>query len=379
MDDRYVFKNGKRLRTGYTTGSCAAAAAKAAAWMLIHQRPLRQISIDTPKGWELMLDVMEGRFDAAEAECCIIKDAGDDPDITDGIEVWAKVRWDQGSEIAIKGGTGIGVVTRKGLAVPVGSPAINPVPRKMILEEVTRIIGRDRGVEVTICMPKGVELAKKTFNPQLGIEGGLSVLGTTGIVEPMSEEALKDTIAIELGIHRAEGRREMVLVPGNYGEAFGEKTLGISGEYMIKISNYLGFVLEKCAELGFRKLLLCGHIGKLIKPAGGIYYTHSRVSSTRMEILTAHLGVLGMKREDLQKIMDCRTTEEAIPIIDQQGYEAVYPILAEKCAQNCERYIYNALDIGVVLFSMERMLAMSQKAPEMVQKFQERKERKGNL
>ncbi|MEL7567440.1 MAG: cobalt-precorrin-5B (C(1))-methyltransferase CbiD [Dehalobacterium sp.] len=360
-NSRLVYKNGKQLRTGYTTGSCAAAAAKGAVAMLFSGAKLSQVAIDTPKGWSLNLKLIKTTVDAEEASCCVVKDAGDDPDVTDKIEVYAKAKKVPGIGITITAGLGIGRVTKPGLQVPVGMPAINPVPRSMILKEVGKVLPEGLGVEVEISIPKGEEIAKKTFNPRLGIEGGISVLGTTGIVEPMSEDALKDTIALELSCRKALGQDKVLLVPGSYGERFCAQHLGIPKEISVKISNYLGFALEKCDELGFKKVILAGHLAKLVKPAGGIFYTHSRVSDTRMEILTANLAVMGMPAEGLRKIMACITTEEAIPIIDRMGYQEIYSIIAEKCAERCEGYVYGNVEIGVVLCSMQDLWAKSAK------------------
>jgi len=361
INSKYITKNGKTLRTGYTTGSCAAAAAKAAAYMLINNRFIEQVEIDTPKGWKLKLDVNNPVITREYASCYIIKDAGDDPDITDGIHVYARAYKTERGEVSVTAGEGIGTVTMPGLQVRPGNPAINPIPMAMIKKEVSEVLSEVSGIEIELSIPNGEDLAKKTFNPRLGIIGGLSVLGTTGIVEPMSEDAIKDTIALELNYKKEAGLSSVVLVPGNYGENFSKKWLNITEEKIVKISNYLGFALEKCSELGFKRVILAGHIGKLVKPAGGIFYTHSRVSDTRMEILTAYLGIMGCPRGRLSQIMECRTTEEAIVLIEEEGMEAIYTILADKCASKCEEYIYGALDIGVVMFSMKRLLAKSKK------------------
>lgn len=366
-NSRYVYKSGKQLRTGYTTGSCAAAAAKGAAAMLCSGKEISRVEIETPKGWPLTLELKKIVLHAEWASCCVVKDAGDDPDVTDGLEIFAKVQRTAGTEIVITAGPGVGKVTRAGLLVPAGMPAINPVPRSMILHEVAKVLPPGQGVEVEISIPRGEAIAKKTFNPRLGIEGGISVLGTTGIVEPMSEDALKDTIALELRCRQAAGQDKVLLVPGSYGERFCETHLGIPKEKTVKISNYLGFALEKCDELGFRKVVLAGHLAKLVKPAGGIFYTHSRVSDTRMEILTAHLAVLGGPTDLLRQIMACVTTEEAIPLIDRAGYQEVYQIIAEKCAERCAGYVYGNVEMGIVLFSMKKLLAKSAQADRILE------------
>lgn len=363
MDNiRLIYKNGKKLRTGYTTGSCAAAVAKAAVHMLFKQCEINCIDIDTPKGWTLKLDIYSPSIKNNSSSCYVIKDAGDDPDITDGVRVYAKAEMLSYEGIEISTGKGIGIVTRDGLSVKKGNPAINPIPMEMIQKEVAQVLPKGQGVNVELSIPEGVELAKKTFNPKLGIVGGISVLGTSGIVEPMSEDAIKDTIALELSCYKNTGESSVVLVPGNYGEDFCKKQLNINVDNVIKISNYLGYALEKCVELDFQKLIIVGHIGKLVKVAGGIFYTHSRTSDTRMEILTANLGILGADTVMLRKIMDCRTTEEAIQIIDDSEYKDIYDLICEKCAIKCENYIYNSIEIGVFLFSMKRLLSKSSKA-----------------
>lgn len=366
-NSRLVYKNGKQLRTGYTTGSCAAAAAKGATAMLFSGKQLHEVAIDTPKGWPLTLELKHVSREEDGVRCCVIKDAGDDPDVTDKIKVYAKAKKADTPGITLSTGLGIGKVTKAGLLVPVGMPAINPVPRSMIMKEVEEVLPEHQGVEIEISIPQGVEIAKKTFNPRLGIEGGISVLGTTGIVEPMSEDALKDTIALELSCRKETGQNKVLLVPGSYGERFCQEHFSIPKEKAVKMSNYLGFALEKCDEYGFKKIVIAGHIGKLVKPAGGIFYTHSRVSDTRMEILTANLALLGMPNEHLKEIMACITTEEAIPIIDRLGYQEIYAVIAEKCAQRCEGYIYGNIEIGVILFSMKRMLAKSSKADSILE------------
>ncbi|QUH27379.1 cobalamin biosynthesis protein CbiD [Serpentinicella alkaliphila] len=360
-------KNGKKLRTGFTTGSCAAAAAKAAVYMLFNDRILEQVEIDTPKGWKLKLDVNDPVITEEYATCYIIKDAGDDPDITDGIHVYAKVRKVITKEIKIISGKGIGIVTMPGLQVKPGSPAINPIPMVMIKKEVSEVLPKGTGIEIELSIPAGEELAKKTFNPRLGIVGGLSILGTTGIVEPMSEDAIKDTLALELNYKKEVGLSSIVLVPGNYGEVFSKTWLNIKEDKIVKISNYLGFALEKCSELGFKRVILAGHIGKLVKPAGGIFYTHSRVSDTRMEILVAYLGIMGCPQHKLVQIMECRTTEEAIQIIESEDFEDIYITLVDKCALRCEEYVFGSLSIGVAMFSMKKLLAKSNKVDSIME------------
>ena len=271
MMDSFITKDGKKMRRGYTTGSCAAAAAKAAAIMLLGGKPLETVWLMTPLGIGLTLTVKEPVVTQDSVSCGIVKDSGDDPDVTNGMTVYASVEKIPGrGTIEIDGGEGIGRVTRPGLDQPVGNAAINSTPRRMITQELLQVCedhGYDGGLRVVISAPEGAEIAKKTFNPRLGIVGGLSILGTTGIVEPMSDDAVVETIRTELSQRRAEGKTSVLFVPGNYGADFLKKEIGIGPENAVTISNFVGDAFSAASEAGFTSALLIGHIGKLIKLA----------------------------------------------------------------------------------------------------------------
>ena len=331
MND-YIIQNGKKLRLGYTTGSCAAAAAKAAAYMLLSGRRKERISLETPKGVTLDLDIEDIDMRDGFVSCAVRKDAGDDPDITDGALVYAKVACSDAPGVAIDGGIGVGRVTKPGLDQPVGNAAINSVPRRMIaenVEEVMRLFDRT-GLSVTISIPNGEELAKKTFNPRLGIVGGISVLGTTGIVEPMSEKALVETIRAELSQRRALGHESVLLTPGNYGAEFIKSSLGVDPETAVQTSNFIGDSLDICRELGFERILLIGHVGKLVKLAGNMMNTHSKYGDCRMEILAAHAGAEGADAALIKEILGCVACDEAVrlmreadPALERRALEGV--------------------------------------------------------
>lgn len=331
--------------------------------MLKHQQLIGSVTIDTPKGWPLTLTVLEASFDERQARCAIQKDSGDDPDITNGILIFATVTLQEQKGILIKGGKGVGKVTQRGLQIPIGEPAINPVPRQMICREVSTVFegvfdGKE-GIEVCIDIPEGERLAKKTFNPRLGVEGGLSVLGTTGIVEPMSEEALKQTILLELKVLREKGYTSVILVPGNMGEKQVKESYPIRNAPIVQMSNYVGWTLDCAVETGFKEVLIAGHIGKLVKLAGGIFNTHNRVSTTRMELLVTYLALMGAPRTFLEQIMDCKTTDEAASLIQEEKLENVYQVIANHAANHCDAYCFGALKIGVSLFSMKEHLGES--------------------
>ena len=356
MLERYIVKDGKKMRYGYTTGSCAAAAAKAAAMMALSGQAIEQVSIDTPKGWILDIKIEEHSLGNRTAVCAVKKDAGDDPDNTDGILIEACCEILETPGVVIKGGKGVGMVTKPGLQIAPGQPAINPVPRRMIEKEVLEVLPGGKGAMITISVPQGEEVAKKTFNPRLGIVGGISILGTSGIVEPMSEEAFKDSLALEISVAAKEGKERLILVPGNYGRDIAIDHYGLNKATIIKTSNFVGFMLEKCVEHGIKQVLMIGHIGKFVKLAGGIFHTHSKVADGRIEILTANLALLGARQQIIEDLFKCVTTEAAMEIIDREGYHAVYDLLCQKAEQKAEQRIFQELEIGIIMFSMDKKI-----------------------
>ncbi len=354
MVERYIYKNSKRLRCGYTTGSCAAAAAKAAAGILLNSNPVNTVFITTPKGILLELEVKEVIRGEDYVTCGIQKDSGDDADVTNGILVFATVKKTE-KDITIDGGTGVGRVTRPGLDQEIGQAAINQVPRKMIYNEASKVCeeaGYTGGLKIIISIPEGEKLAKRTFNPRLGIEGGLSVLGTTGIVEPMSDSALVETIRAEMGMLTAEGNKYLTAVPGNYGETFAEGVLSISPQKTVKCSNFIGETIDMAYEFKLKGLLLVGHIGKLVKLGGGIMNTHSRWADGRMEILCSCGLLAGGRKGLLKKILDCVTVDEALELLKEEGLlKGAMEVLMEKIDFHLQHRAYEGLVIGAVVFS----------------------------
>jgi len=372
--EEYIVKDGKRLRLGYTTGSCAAAAAKAAAWMLLTGHRKETISILTPKGIELNLYVLDIRMSEDRVSCAIEKDGGDDPDITNGAHIFAEVTRTE-STICIDGGPGVGRVTKRGLEQPVGAAAINSVPRQMILEnveEVCRLTDYHGGLSVRITVPEGERLAQKTFNPRLGIVGGISILGTTGIVEPMSEKAILDTIAIELRQRKESGYDYVLLTPGNYGSEFIRLGLHLNADFTVQSSNFIGDTLELCREFGFRGALLVGHIGKLVKIAGGMLNTHSKYGDCRMEILAAYSAACGLARESIDEMLNCVTCDDALRILKEQ--QLLEPVLG-RIVQRVEDHLSHrcgAMEVGAILFSKEYgLLAKTNRAENLLKKLKE--------
>lgn len=328
------------MKYGFTTGSCAAAASGAAAYMLLTGKTKTDITVETPSGRIFKAAILDIKRSENSVSCAVRKTAGDDPDITDGALIYSEVSIRE-SGFSIDGGKGVGRVTRPGLDQPVGAAAINRVPREMIekkVSEVCSFTGYSGGLKIIISVPEGERLAEKTFNPKLGIAGGISILGTSGIVEPMSERAFIETIRLELKQKRAEGERRTVISPGNYGREFMKKSYGFDLDRSVKCGNFIGLTVDMAKEEGFGELLLLGHIGKLIKVAGGIMNTHSREADCRMEIL-ASLGLLcGADGGTARSILRCALTDEAVEILEEAGIkQAVMDMAVERICGNLER------------------------------------------
>lgn len=368
----------KELRKGFTTGSCGAAAAKAALYMLLTGSVKDEIEIITPGGAVFRTEVKDIFREGNRVRCAVVKDGGDDPDVTTGLHVTAEVRaeerGDGALEIQIEGGPGVGRVTLPGLDQPVGNAAINRVPRQMIEKELTEVADlldfRGR-IRVILSVPGGEAVAERTFNPRLGIEGGISILGTTGIVEPMSTRAILDTIRVELNQRKALGDRIAAVSPGNYGLNFMKETYGYDLNRSVKCSNYVGDTVDMVREMGFRGMLLTGHIGKLIKVSGGIMNTHSKEGDARMELLAAGVIRAGGSTDTLRGILNCRVTEEALGIIQGES-----PALLRKSMESVmDRILYylrkragEELPVECILYSNEfGLLAASPGAMDMLE------------
>lgn len=370
--ERYINVGTKQMRCGYTTGTCAAGAARAAAEALLAGAFPASVIVGTPAGIDVELDVERPEKDGSWACCAVRKDGGDDPDVTDGALVFSKVSLSDRPGVRIDGGVGVGRVTRPGLDQPIGAAAINSVPRAMIasqVEQAARAHGYSGGMDVEISIPAGAELAQRTFNPRLGIVGGISVLGTSGIVRPMSEASLIGSLEIEMRQLAQEGNRHLLLAPGNYGRDFARDVLGLSVEDCVQCSNYLGEALDRAVTLGFQTVLVVGHVGKLAKVAAGNMNTHSRVSDARRETLAAHAALAGASRKLVAAIMDSGTTDEIFDLLDKEGLvEQVMATLVERLETQLERRTLGRLAIGAIVFSKTRgELGSTSHAHEIIQ------------
>lgn len=397
MEEGYLYKNQKKLRWGYTTGTCAAAASLAAAVMLLRHSPQEHAVLTTPKGIRLSLDILDIQLEENSASCAVRKDGGDDPDVTNGLlicsrvfradgsvgvldEVWKSGCYEYKNEgifLKLRGGVGVGTVTKPGLSCEVGKPAINPVPRQMIFSQVEKVC-REEGFQgrlyIEIFVPGGRERAERTFNPKMGIVGGISILGTSGIVEPMSESALLQTIRLELRQKHLEGRKLLIMTPGNYGEAFLTDHLELKLEQAVKCSNYIGASIDMAAEEGISQVLLTGHGGKLIKLAAGIMNTHSSVADGRMEILAAHGAACGCSCEMTEQILESVTVDQALAYLEQiPGLrEQVMRRIMRKIQENIQRRAGGRLQIEALVFTNERgILGMTDGAEALIRQLKE--------
>lgn len=353
--EHYMRNGQKMLRLGYTTGTCAALAAAGACELLITGRMPEHLSVMTGKGIDVTVEPEDFGSDGASAWCAVTKDGGDDADVTHGLKIYARAELCRSPGIHIDGGAGIGRVTKSGLDQPPGNAAINRVPRKMITESVERIIKRHgvgEGIRIIVYAPGGDKVAKKTFNPMLGIEGGISILGTSGIVEPMSNQALIDTIEVELR-QAAETQKRVILTPGNYGSDYissiGMDTKGIP---VVRISNFLGEAIDIAVSMGFREILVISHIGKLVKVAAGVMMTHSRYADCRKEVFCSHSAIAGAEQGICWELMEAATTDSCIEILDKAGLrDRIMESVLKAVQVNIQRRAGEEITIGAVTYS----------------------------
>lgn len=342
------------MRYGFTTGSCAAAASKGAAYMLLSGNKKETITIQTPKGIDFHAQIEKIIRKEKVVSCSIKKDGGDDPDVTSGAYITSTVFY-SASGISIQGGKGVGIVTKPGLDQKVGEAAINHVPREMIqkeVREVCELFDYKGGLQIEISVENGEEIAKQTFNPRLGIVGGISILGTSGIVEPMSSQAILDTIQVELNQQYALGKTCVAIAPGNYGLDFMKQEFQYDLDQSIKCSNFIGETLDMARSMGIQKILLTGHIGKLIKVSGGILNTHSKMGDCRMELLASAAILNGCSLECAQNILKEVNTEEGLRhIFNEHKEKEVMNYILEKILFHLRKRATSSLEIECIVYS----------------------------
>lgn len=355
LEDYYVIRGNKKMRFGYTTGSCAAAACKGAAEILLGGKLQEIVTLMTPKGILLTLELKDIQIETDKVTCAIRKDAGDDPDTTNGILVYATVEKTKEQGITLDGGIGVGRVTKAGLSQKIGEAAINPVPKSMILRAATEIAEKydyEGGLKIIISVPEGVEIGKKTFNPRLGIIGGISILGTSGIVEPMSEAALVQSIRVEMKQHFSQGEEYLLVTPGNYGADYLREHMDLPYEKNIKCSNYVGETIDMAIDMGVKGILFIAHIGKFVKVAAGIMNTHSHSADARMEVLASNAIRAGAPLECAKEILNASTTDEALDILNRyQMTQGTMKEVLDRIQFYLNHRSYEQILLGAVVFS----------------------------
>lgn len=345
-------KNNRTRRCGFTTGACAAAAARAATLALLKQEIISRVQISLPNGTLVAFQVNQCLFDHNQGTCSVIKDAGDDPDITNGIEIWARVSRQKKPGVLIEGGAGVGTVTKPGLEIPVGSQAINPVPRQMITGEVNAAAGErpnGNGFKVVISAPKGEELARRTLNPRLGITGGISILGTTGIVIPYSVNAYTTCISRALDVAVACGCREAVLTTGRRSEKFAQRQLSFAEECFIQAGDFIGFSLEECRRKRFTRVIVWGMIGKLTKLAGGHLYTHVSDSAVDIKLLVEIAREVGVSEIMIEMLANAVSANHFRELLPPQHLAEFASRLCRKAAQKCRESVEKELKVECIL------------------------------
>jgi cobalt-precorrin-5B (C1)-methyltransferase len=346
-------KTRRVLRYGNTTGACAAAAAKAALIALL-EHPVDRVGIPSPVGVRFEILVKESKKQGNVGVSTVVKDAGDDIDATDKLEISATVKLTDDGKVTIRSGKGIGMVTKPGLAVPVGESAINPMPRRMIEESVREVLPAGRGAEVTLNIPEGEKVATKTLNSKLGIVGGLSVLGTTGIVKPLSMEACRRSLIPQIDVALSAGYERVFFVPGNIGERIVKKLFKPPEDVIVQTGDFVGYMLDKAKEKGVKEILFLGHPGKLAKVAAGIFNTHHKVADARNEVVAAYAGAVGADASIVNRILQSNTTEEAITLLKQAKLsEQVFDRIAERVSQRVAERVEQKIKISVILVSLD--------------------------
>jgi cobalt-precorrin-5B (C1)-methyltransferase len=342
------------LRYGNTTGACAAAAAKAALIALL-DHPVDRVGVPSPFGVRFEILVKEAKkLSNDTATATVVKDAGDDIDATDKLEISATVKLTDDGKVVIRSGEGIGIVTKPGLPEGIGQAAINPMPRRMIEESVKEVLPAGKGAEVTLNIPEGEKVAAKTLNPKLGIVGGLSVLGTTGVVKPLSMEACRRSLVPQIDVALSAGYDKVFFVPGNIGERITKKLFNLPEDAIVQTGDFVGYMLDKAAEKGVKEIVFLGHPGKLAKVAAGIFNTHHKVADARNEVVAAYAGAAGADASIVNRILHANTTEEAITLLKQAGLsEEVFNRIAERVNQRVSERVQQKIKISVILVSLD--------------------------
>ena len=352
------------LKYGITTGASAAAASKAAL-LAVLEKPVDRVVIPTPIGLRFEVPVKSSRKLASDmAEAVVVKDAGEDIDVTDKMEITATVKLTGDGKVTIKSGVGVGVVTKSGLQEPIGEGAINPVPKSMITEAVKEALPPGKGVEVTISAPEGANIAKKTMNAKLGVQGGVSILGTTGVVKPLSLEACRRSLVPQIDVALARGYKRVFFVPGNIGERIAKQQFNAPEDAIVQTGDFVGYMLDNAVEKNVKEIIVLGHSGKLVKLAANIFNTHHKVGDARNEVIASYAGAVGADTKTINELLTANTSDEASEILKKVNLmKAAYDRIAERVSQRISDRVENKVKISVVIVSMDgKVLGMDQNA-----------------
>ena len=347
--------NKPKGKIGITTGSCAQAAAHACAVMLSTGKKIDTVEIELPNKMRRTVLLVNQKISQDYACCGVIKDSGEEEkDVTNGIEISCRIRKTNEPGIVLKGGDGVGKVTRPGLAVGVGEWAINPIPWKMIMRDVSEILPKEgKGFEVEISVSEGKRIAQQTYNPRLGVEGGISIIGTTGLVKPKSQESYKKSLLAELNVSVATGYKNIFIASGYLGERLLTEKYNISDQQIIKVGDHVGFMLEQCASRGVKKAMLIGHIGKLVKVAAGLFNTHSKTGDARMETIAAYAALNGASQDLIKAILNVTLAEATIDLLKENNLLCTFDTIAKKVTQRCRQLCREKIEIVSVLLSLK--------------------------
>ncbi len=352
------------MQFGITTGATAAAAAKAAVTAIVKE-PIERVVIPTPIGLRFELPIKSSKkLSENSAEAVAVKDAGADIDATDKMEIVATVKLTDDEKIVIRSGSGVGKVTKSGLQVPVGEGAINPIPKAMITEAIKEVLPAGKGAEIIISAPDGANIAKKTMNDKLGIKGGISILGTTGVVKPYSLEACRRSLVPQIDVALARGYKRILFVPGNIGERIAKQDFGVPEDAIVQTGDFVGYMLDKAVEKGVKEIILLGHSGKLVKLAANIFNTHHKVGDSRNEVIASYAGAVGTDTKTINDLLAANTTDQATEILKQAHIvEATYDRIAMRVNQRVTDRVENKIRISVVIVAMDgKVLGMDQNA-----------------
>lgn len=342
------------VRTGLTTGACAQAAAKGCALMLVSENIISSVEIKLPNGENRVIKLIKQKITEDCAGCAVIKNSGEeDKDVTNGIEIVCEIKKTQKLGITLKGGRGVGKVTCPGLPVDVGEWAINPAPRKMIMRDVSQVLPEKGGYIVEISVPEGERIAEQTYNPRLGIEGGISIIGTSGLVLPKSQESYKKSLLVELNVAIAAGYKAIFIASGYLGERLLIENYNIPRQQIIKVGDHIGFMLEQCAAKGVAKVMLMGHIGKLSKVAAGLFNTHYKTGDARLETIAAYAALNGAGRDVVKELLGLKLAEAAIDVLKNKGFMAAFDDIAGRAAERVIELCKGSMDVTVVLLSLK--------------------------